>query len=55
MPFKSIAQQRYMNMLAKRGEISKKVIEEFNSSTNYKELPKKVNKKKTIKDIIRKS
>ncbi len=46
MPFKSQSQRRAMNAKAARGEISKKVINEFNQSSKGKKLPEKVKKKK---------
>lgn len=45
MPFKSDAQRKAMNAKANRGEISKKVINEFNESSKGLKLPKKVKKK----------
>lgn len=36
MPFKSKAQQRFMNAAAKRGEVPKKVVEEFNRESKGK-------------------
>ena len=49
MPFKSKAQQRAMHAKAARGEISKKVIEEFDRATDFKKLPERVTKRKTAK------
>lgn len=46
MPFKSKAQARAMHAKAARGEISKKVVKEFDEATNFKRLPEKVSKKK---------
>lgn len=46
MPFKSTSQRKAMNAKAERGEISKKVINEFNESSKGMKLPKKVKKKK---------
>lgn len=36
MPFKSKAQQKFMNAAAARGEVSKKVVEEFNRESKGK-------------------
>lgn len=46
MPFKSEAQRKAMNAKANRGEISKKVINEFNTASKGLKLPAKVKKKK---------
>lgn len=46
MPYKSQAQQKFMNAAAKRGEISKKVVSEFNEASKGMKLPKKAAKKK---------
>ncbi len=41
MPFKSALQRRYMNAAAERGEISKKVVAEFNEASKGLKLPEK--------------
>lgn len=51
MPYKSKAQQRAMHAKAGRGEISKKVVKEFDKATKkqksgFKSLPEKVKKGK---------
>ena len=52
--FKSKDQQKYMHAAAERGEIPKKVVEEFADKTkDYSKLPEDVdNKKKSIKKSI---
>ena len=45
MPFKSKAQQRYMHAKADDGEISKKVVKEFDKETDFDNLPEKAKKK----------
>jgi hypothetical protein len=42
MPFKSKAQQRFMHAAAERGEIPKKVVKEFDKSTDFSSLPEHV-------------
>ncbi len=42
MPFRSQAQRKYMNAAAARGEISPKVVDEFNQSSKGMELPERV-------------
>jgi hypothetical protein len=48
MPFKSKAQQKYMNAAATRGEIEQSVVDEFNDASRgkTKKLPEKVKPKK---------
>jgi hypothetical protein len=46
IPFKSESQRKAMNAKASRGEISKKVINEFNSASKGLKLPQKIKKKK---------
>lgn len=45
MPYKSEKQRKYMNAAAKRGEIDKPVVDEFNEESKGKKLPKKAKKK----------
>ena len=45
-PYQSKAQARAMHAKASRGEISKKVVKEFDKATNFKKIPEKVKKKK---------
>jgi len=45
MPFKSKAQQRYLEMLASRGKFTGN-IKEWEASTNFKRLPARVATKK---------
>ena len=46
MPYKSKAQRGKMHAMAERGEISKKVVAEFDKASKGKKLPAKVKKKK---------
>jgi len=46
MPYKSKAQQRAMHAKASRGEISQRVVKEFDKATNFKGLPERVKKPK---------
>lgn len=41
MPYKSKRQQRYMHAAAERGDVSKKVVQEFDDATrgHFSELP----------------
>jgi len=44
MPFRSKAQQRYLEMLAAKGNFGKGNIEEWETSTDFKHLPEHVAK-----------
>lgn len=46
MPYKSKAQQRKMHAMAERGQISKKVVAEFDRASKGKKLPARVKKHK---------
>lgn len=46
MPYKSKAQSGYMHAAMERGEISPKVVKEFDRASKGKKLPAKVKKKK---------
>ncbi len=46
MPFKSKAQRRKFYAMAKRGEISKRKVKEWEKKTKGKRLPERVKKKK---------
>ena len=46
MPFKSKAQRRKFYAMAKRGEISKEEVEEWERATGNRKLPERVNSKK---------
>jgi len=46
MPYQSKAQQRYMHAAASRGEIKKKVVDEYDEKTDFSKLPEKVKEKK---------
>jgi hypothetical protein len=48
MPFKSEAQRKAMNAKATKGEIPKKVVEEYNSASKGMKLPKTVTKSKVV-------
>jgi hypothetical protein len=39
MPYKSKKQERYMHAAEKRGDISKKVVDEFDAASKGKKLP----------------
>lgn len=43
-PYKSAAQRGYMHAAAERGDISKKVVEEFDASSKGKKLPEHAKK-----------
>lgn len=45
MPYKSDAQRRKFHAMLKRGEISKKTVDEFDSASKGKKLPEKVGRK----------
>lgn len=42
MPYKSQAQQRYFHYLESKGKLPKKVVDEYDESTDFDELPEKV-------------
>jgi len=46
MPYKSKAQQKKFHAMEKKGEISSKVVKEFDKASKGKKLPEKVKKKK---------
>ena len=46
MPYKSKAQERYMNAAARRGQISQEVVDEFNKASKGKKLPARAKPKK---------
>lgn len=46
MPYKSEAQRRKFHAMEDRGEISHKVVAEFDAASKGKKLPKKVKAKK---------
>jgi hypothetical protein len=46
MPYKSDSQRRYFHAAAAKGDISKKVVSEFDKASKGKKLPEKVKKKK---------
>lgn len=46
MPYKSDAQRKKFHAMEARGEISPKVVKEFDTASKGKKLPKKVAKKK---------
>jgi len=46
MPYKSNAQRKFMHVAEERGEISPKVVKEFDKASKGKKLPEKVKKKK---------
>lgn len=55
MPFKSKAQQGYINAAAARGEVPQKVADEFNAaSKGQKNLPEHVKPKKKAKKAAHK-
>ena len=41
MPYKSKAQQRKFHAMEQRGEISHKVVKEFDSATDFSHLPER--------------
>jgi len=45
MPYKSAAQRRKFHAMLRRGEISEKVVKEFDRASKGKKLPEKVGKK----------
>lgn len=45
MPYKSKAQERKLNLMAKQGKISQKVVDEFNAASKGLKLPERVEKK----------
>jgi hypothetical protein len=49
MPYKSQAQRRKFHAMAKRGEISKKTVAEFDRASKGKKLPERVGKAKRRK------
>ena len=49
MPYKSKAQERAMNAKAERGEISQRVVDEFNRASKGKKLPERAKSKKREK------
>lgn len=50
MPFKSEAQRRKFGAMVKKGEISQKTFNEWNSETP-KNIPERKSKPKTIEDL----
>ena len=42
MPYASRAQQRKFHAMENRGEIAPETVKEFDSATNFKDLPDKV-------------
>lgn len=46
MPYKSDSQRRKFHAMEERGEISPKVVKEFDKSSKGKKLPEKVKAKK---------
>lgn len=51
MPYKSDAQRRYFHAAEKRGEISKKTVDEYDKASKGKDLPEKVGKFKKINEM----
>lgn len=49
MPYKSDAQRKFFHAALKRGEISKKTVDEYDRESKGKKLPKKVKYKKLEK------
>ena len=45
MPYRSKAQQRLFHAKEARGEISPKVVNEFDEATDFKSLPERASKK----------
>lgn len=45
MPYKSDAQRKKFHAMLKRGEISKKTVDEFDRASKGKSLPERVKKK----------
>lgn len=50
MPFKSEAQRRKFASMVKKGEISQKTFDEWNSETP-KDIPERKSKPKTVEDL----
>jgi hypothetical protein len=50
MPFKSEAQRRKFGSMVKKGEISRKTFDEWNSETP-KSIPERKSKPKTLNDL----
>jgi len=50
MPFKSEAQRRKFASMVKKGEISQKTFDEWNSETP-KNIPERKSKPKTVEDL----
>ena len=50
MPFKSEAQRRKFGSMVKKGEISQKTFDEWNSETP-KNIPERKSKPKTLNDL----
>lgn len=46
MPYKSDAQRKYFHVAQKKGDISAKVVKEFDKASKGMKLPYKVKKKK---------
>jgi hypothetical protein len=46
MPYKSKSPARAMHAKAARGEISKRVVKEFDRATNFSRLPERKKKRK---------
>lgn len=46
MPYKSKAQRGYMHAAADRGDVPRKVVEEFDRESKGKKLPERAKKKK---------
>lgn len=49
MPYKSDQQRKFFHAAAARGEISPKVVKEFDKASKGKKLPKKAKKKSSKK------
>lgn len=49
MPYKSDKQRKFFHAAESRGEISPKVVAEFDKASKGKKLPEKVKKKKVTK------
>jgi len=45
MPYKSEAQRKKFHAMAKRGEISQSVVDEYDRASKGKKLPKRAKKK----------
>jgi len=50
MPFKSMAQRRKFASMVKKGEISQKTFDEWNSETP-KDIPERKSRPKTVEDL----